>query len=54
MPEYDHDHIMTLHEYFSALDPFLVFVTVVVVSGFVLAMSLVTDAVMRAIKKEAP
>lgn len=54
MPEYDHDHVMTLSEYFSVLDPFLVFVTVVVVVGFILSLSLVVDAVIRAIKKEAP
>lgn len=54
MPEYDHYHNMTLSEYFSQLDPFLIVVTGLVVLGFICCIGLVFDAVIRAVNKEAP
>ena len=54
MPAYDHDHVMTLTEYFSALDPFLVGVTLVMVVGFFCCLVTVVDLAIRAIMREEP
>lgn len=54
MPEYDHNHVMTLAEYLSVLDPFLAFVTVVMVVGMVCAVHAVVDLFFRSIDKKGP
>ena len=54
MPTYDHDHVMTWGEYLSALDPFLAFVTLVMVVGLFSCIAVVVDLGIRAIMKEKP
>jgi hypothetical protein len=54
MPTYDHEHVMTLGEYLSVLDPFLVGVTLLMVVGFFWCMVTVVDLAIKAIMREEP
>lgn len=54
MPEYDHDHVMSLAEYLAALDPFLALVTLVMVVALLHLLYLVSDLAIRAIMREKP